>query len=80
VREQLTNIQDWFGQPGGHAESLKVPDYRYLLPAGGLKTQDAVVLTVAGMSSYRVSAENIIAESTREMSSYRKREVEVVIN
>jgi len=54
-QEQLTSIQDWvgIGQPGGYAEYLKVPTFRYLLPGDGLDPVDSAVLTDAGLTPYR---------------------------
>lgn len=54
-QEQLTNIQDWvgIGQPGGYAEYLKVPTFRYLLHTGGIDLIEAAVLTDAGLTPYR---------------------------
>jgi propanol-preferring alcohol dehydrogenase len=54
-QEQLTNISDWvgMGQPGGYAEYLKVPSYRYLLPADGIEITSAAVLTDAALTPYR---------------------------
>jgi propanol-preferring alcohol dehydrogenase len=53
--EQLSDPGDWvgIGQPGGYAEYLKVPTFRYLLPADGLDPVNAAVLTDAGLSPYR---------------------------
>ncbi len=54
-QEQLTNIADWvgIGQPGGYAEYLKVPTFRYLLHVEELDTVEAAVLTDAGLTPYR---------------------------
>jgi len=54
-QEQLTNISDWvgIGQPGGYAEYLKVPTFRYLLHAEKLDLTEAAVLTDAGLTPYR---------------------------
>ncbi len=54
-QEQLTNVLDWvgIGQPGGYAEYLLVPSYRYLLPLNGLDPVEAAPLTDAGLTPYR---------------------------
>lgn len=53
--ENLTNVLDWvgIGQPGGYAEYLKVPTFRYLLHADGLDLIEAAALTDAGLTPYR---------------------------
>src|SRR5712691_6106737 len=54
-QEQLTNISDWvgIGHPGGYAEYLKVPTFRYLLHVEELDIAEAAVLTDAGLTPYR---------------------------
>lgn len=54
-QEQLTNIQDWvgIGQPGGYAQYLKVPTFRYLLHTNEIDLIEAAVLTDAGLTPYR---------------------------
>jgi len=54
-QEQLTNIRDWvgIGQPGGYAEYLKVPTFRYLMHTEGVDLTEAAVLTDAGLTPYR---------------------------
>ena len=53
--EQLTDVTKWvgIGQPGGYAQYLLVPTYRYLLPLTGLDPVDAAPLTDAGLTPYR---------------------------
>lgn len=53
--EQLTDLTKWvgIGQPGGYAQYLLVPTYRYLLPLQGLDPIDAAPLTDAGLTPYR---------------------------
>ena len=53
--EQLSEIPKWggIGQPGGYADFLLVPTYRYLLPAQGLDLAEAAALTDAGLTPYR---------------------------
>lgn len=53
--EQLTDVTKWvgIGQPGGYAEYLLVPTYRYLLPLEGLTPVEAAPLTDAGLTPYR---------------------------
>ncbi|MDI3298568.1 MAG: zinc-binding dehydrogenase [Bacillota bacterium] len=41
------------GAPGGYAEYLLVPSYRYLLPLDGLDPVEAAPLTDAGLTPYR---------------------------
>jgi propanol-preferring alcohol dehydrogenase len=54
-QEQLGTMNTWagIGQPGGYADYLLVPTYRYLLPAQGLDLVEAAALTDAGLSPYR---------------------------
>jgi alcohol dehydrogenase, propanol-preferring len=54
-QEQLSNMNTWagIGQPGGYADYLLVPTYRYLLPAQGLDLVEAAALTDAGLTPYR---------------------------
>lgn len=54
-QEQLTDVSKWagIGQPGGYADYLLVPTYRYLLPAQGLDLAEAAALTDAGLTPYR---------------------------
>ena len=54
-QEQLSDITKWsgIGQPGGYADYLLVPTYRYLLPAQGLDLAEAAALTDAGLTPYR---------------------------
>ena len=54
-QEQLSDVTKWvgIGQPGGYAEYLLVPSYRYLLPAYGLDLAEAAALTDAGLTPYR---------------------------
>jgi alcohol dehydrogenase, propanol-preferring len=68
-QEQLTNILDWvgIGQPGGYAEYLKVPNFRYLLHADGLDLVEAAILTDAGLTPYRAIRKllpNVYPDST----------------
>lgn len=53
--EQLSEIPKWggIGQPGGYADFMLVPTYRYLLPAQGLDLVEAAALTDAGLTPYR---------------------------
>jgi len=54
-QEQLSDMNAWVGvgQPGGYADYLLVPTYRYLLPAQGLDLVEAAALTDAGLTPYR---------------------------
>ncbi|MDI3318008.1 MAG: NAD(P)-dependent alcohol dehydrogenase [Bacillota bacterium] len=54
-QEQLTDTRKWvgIGLPGGYAEYLLVPTYRYLLPLNGLDPVEAAPLTDAGLTPYR---------------------------
>lgn len=54
-QEQLTDIRKWvgIGFPGGYAEYLLVPSYRYLLPLGDLSPIEAAPLTDAALTPYR---------------------------
>jgi propanol-preferring alcohol dehydrogenase len=54
-QEQLTSTLDWvgIGQPGGYAQYLKVPTFRYLLPGDGLDPVESAALTDAGLTPYR---------------------------
>jgi propanol-preferring alcohol dehydrogenase len=54
-QEQLTDTRDWvgIGQPGGYAEYLKVPTFRYLLRGEGLDPVESAILTDAGLTPYR---------------------------
>jgi len=53
--EHLSDISRWvgIGQPGGFAEYLLVPTYRYLVPLGDLDPVEAAVLTDAALTPYR---------------------------
>ncbi len=54
-QEQLSELPKWsgVGQPGGYADFLLVPTYRYLLHAQGLDLAEAAALTDAGLTPYR---------------------------
>lgn len=54
-QEQLTDVRQWvgIGRPGGYADYLLVPTYRYLLPLQGLDPAEAAPLTDAGLTPYR---------------------------
>ncbi|BBD73456.1 oxidoreductase [Sulfodiicoccus acidiphilus] len=53
--ENLSDVTKWvgIGKPGGYAEYLLVPSYRYLLPLGNLDPVEAAPLTDAGLTPYR---------------------------
>lgn len=49
------------GQPGGYANFLLVPTYRYLLDAQGLDLVEAAALTDAGLTPYRAVKKHVLA-------------------
>lgn len=53
--EQLGDRSGWagIGRPGGFAEYLLVPSYRYLVPMGNLDPAEAATLADCGLTSYR---------------------------
>ncbi len=69
-QEQLSEMNAWVGvgQPGGYADYLLVPTYRYLLPAQGLDLVEAATTVVA------VDADSQKLEIARDLGA------DVVIN